>query len=117
MSTAIASTVIALPLADISEAQRLVALEVQAVRELAVLSEEPGTLLLLDLIEAHQQESTVPLSIVLQISAGRAAAAGLTQRQWMQQLLNRHATHQERVQILWRTLVDMHMNGELPWAA
>ena len=120
MSAATASTTRALPLTNTSEnsvAQRLIAVEVRAIRELAELSGDPGTLLLLDLLETHNDHSAVSLIIALQISARLAAAAGLTKRQWMQQLLNRHARDEERVQTLWRTLLDMHISGDLPWAA
>ncbi|MBI2816359.1 MAG: hypothetical protein HYX72_05440 [Acidobacteria bacterium] len=117
MPTAMASSTIVLPLTNTSEAQRLIAAELTAIRELAELSGDPGTLLLLDLLETQNDESAVSLTITLQISATLAAAAGLAKRQWMQQLLNRHATDEERVQTLWRTLVEMHSSGDLPWAA
>jgi hypothetical protein len=100
-----------------SEAQKLIHAEVEVIRQRGELAGDPETLLLLDLLQEHKQGSDISLAIALQISAHIAVAAGLNKRQWVQQLLSRHACDDARVHKLWRALVEMHTTGELPWAA
>lgn len=88
--------------------------ELNAIRETHV-SADAETLLLLDLLEGRKETATVEMMIALQISAQLAAAAGLTKKQWLQQLLTRHASEGERVELLWHALVELHNSSSLPW--
>lgn len=102
---------------SIAETKRLLSAEIKALRESAEALGDQETLVILDFLESHREGSALPLEIALQISARLAAAGGLSQRQWMQQLLSRHGSDGPRLEALWRTLVDLHVGGILPWAA
>ncbi len=98
-----------------SENRKVLGSEIKALREAAEQSADQETLLILDFLEHGQDVSSVPLKMALIISARLAAARGLSQRQWMQELLSRHATDREQLETLWRTLVDLQVDAELPW--
>jgi len=100
-----------------SEAKELLGIEVKALREAAEKSTDPGMLLFLDFMEAGQDHWNLLLELALKLSARQAADGGLSQRQWMQQLLSRHASDRNRVETLWRTLVGLLERGQLPWTA
>lgn len=98
-----------------SEARNVLSKEIKILRETANGSADPETLVVLDLLEANQDHSALALELALTLSARFAAAAGLSQPQWIQQLLGRHANRLRGLETLWQALVALNLNGSLPW--
>ena len=94
--------------------RKVLNLEIQVLR--AGKSDNIAELAILDFAEAAKGNPHLPLVKTLQVSAGFAAADGLSERDWIQQLRSRHVGEQGTLEALWRALDDLVVNGALPWS-
>ncbi len=100
-----------------SETRNVLRIEIEMLDDARKACADPATLLILDFLEADQDHSELALELTLTLSARFAAATGLSQRQWLQQVLSRHASHLRALEALWQALITLNINGGLPWAA
>jgi hypothetical protein len=98
-----------------SEAVRtLLNSELMILREIAEQSGSEERLFVVNFLEANEDNLFGVLAITIETSAAFAAADGLPERHWLQQLLNRHASDPEQVETLWPLLVNLWQNA-WPW--
>jgi hypothetical protein len=76
---------------SLSQTRTFLNVEIKALREIAERTNDENPLLIMDFLENQTDDSSLFFEIALSISAYFAAAEGLSQEQWMQQILSRHA--------------------------
>ena len=89
--------------------------EIGILRQRAEKTGDTEALAILDFLEASPTDLSSPLEITLQTSACRAAASGLSEKEWMLELLSRHSDTRGMLEILWQALVDLRLIQGLPW--
>jgi hypothetical protein len=72
--------------------------------------------LILDFAEAAKGEPLLPLMATLQISAVFAAIDGLSEEEWKQQLMSRHAGEEGNLNAVLRALETLVADQDLPWS-
>jgi hypothetical protein len=97
-----------------SKMRKALSLEIHVLR--AERSNDDMVSVFLDLAEVAKGDPLLPLMTTLQLSAGFAASDGLSEKQWMQQVRNRHAVVDGNLEALIQALEILVADRALPWS-